>query len=319
MQYRKLGRTNLDVSLVSLGTGGVNRLGQSQELPRDHAYSLIRHALELGINFFDTSPVYLDSERLLGEALAGVPRDSYLLGTKWQPPRADQPSQPGGLRASLEESLRRMRTDYVDVMMLHAVLPGTYRSVIDTYMAELQQAQKDGLTRFVGITEAYERDPQHEALQLAVKDDLFDVVMVGHNLLTPTAEKTLFPQCRARNVGVLVMCAIRSVISNPELLRNHIAEWKQEGVLPADAVPDEAPLDWVMGPGTPSVSAAAYAFAAEDPAVSSVLTGTANLAHLDENVQAILGPTLPESVSQRIRSTFTPVGRSVQPPPIRMR
>jgi aryl-alcohol dehydrogenase-like predicted oxidoreductase len=78
-----------------------------------------------------------------------------------------------------------------------------------------------------------------------------------------------------------------------------------------DAVPDDGPLDWVLGPGVESLADAAYRFAAESRAVSTVLTGTANLRHLEENVRSILGPPLPEATSERLRTTFIPANKSV--------
>ena len=85
VEYRQLGRTNLSVSLLGIGSGGANRLGQRHGSDRTDSHRLVRHALDLGINFFDTAPTYGDSESLLGEALAGVPRQSYVLGTKFAP------------------------------------------------------------------------------------------------------------------------------------------------------------------------------------------------------------------------------------------
>jgi hypothetical protein len=104
---------------------------------------------------------------------------------------------------------------------------------------------------------------------------------------------------------------VRTIIVTPELLRETIRQWKDDGALPEDAVPDEAPLDWVLGPGVSSLADAAYRFAAEAPEVSTVLTGTANLSHLDTNVRSILGPALPEATSRRLRETFIPANRSV--------
>ena len=75
MEYRRLGRTGLNVSTLSLGSGGPNRFGQSLYAPAKNIIRLVRYALELGINFFDTASTYGQSESLLGEALQGVPRD----------------------------------------------------------------------------------------------------------------------------------------------------------------------------------------------------------------------------------------------------
>jgi aryl-alcohol dehydrogenase-like predicted oxidoreductase len=79
VEYRQLGRTNLRVSVLGLGSGGANRLGQAHQADRTSMHTFVRHALDLGINIIDTAPPYGDSEDVLGEALEGVPRESYVL------------------------------------------------------------------------------------------------------------------------------------------------------------------------------------------------------------------------------------------------
>jgi L-galactose dehydrogenase len=272
-------------------------------------HAFVRRALDLGINFVDTAPAYADSETVIGDALVGVPRESYVLCTKFSPTRGNP--GPGALRASLDASLRRLRCEYVDVLYFHGLAPATFDATLDTFLDELRQAQADGLTRFIGMTEQYEVDLAHAALERALTLDLFDVVMLGHNLLSPSGLVTVLPLAQQKNVGVVVMCAVRTVITTPEMLEETLRQWKDEGALPRDAVPDTAPLDWVLGPGRESLADAAYKFAAESPAVSTVLTGTANIAHLEANVRAILGPPLPAEISQRLRDTFIPARRNV--------
>jgi L-galactose dehydrogenase len=309
VEYRQLGRTNLRVSLLGLGSGGANRLGQARQADPADMHRFVRHALDLGINIIDTAPGYGESESVLGAALDGVPRDAYVLCTKFNASRA-QPG-PGALRASLEASLRKLRTDHVDLLYFHGLAPATYDTTIATFMDELRQAQADGLTRFVGATEQYESDLTHAALERALNEDLFDVVMLGHNLMSPGGLVNVLPLAQQKNVGVVIMCAVRTVITTPDMLHETIRQWKNEGALARDAVSDEAPLDWVLGPGRETLAEAAYKFAAESPAVSTVLTGTANVAHLEANLRAILGPPLAEAVSQRLRDIFIPAQRNV--------
>ncbi len=226
--YRQLGRTNLNVSLLGLGSGGANRLGQSRDADRSETHRLVRHALDLGINVFDTAPSYGDSESLLGEALVGVPRQSYVLGTKF----TTRSSTPGAARASLEASLRRLKTDYVDVIYFHGLAPEDYDLTLEKFLPELHQAQRDGLTRFIGATERYETDDGHEALERALREDLFDVIMLGHNLISPGGLRTVLPLAEEHNVGVVVMCAVRTIIVNPDMLRETIRQWKDAGGAP---------------------------------------------------------------------------------------
>jgi L-galactose dehydrogenase len=310
MQYRQLGRTGLRVSLAGLGSGGASQLGQSLGLTREESHKVVRRALDLGVNTFDTGK-YSDSESLIGEALDGVPRDSYVIKSKFLPRGDDgRPTTVEGMRAQVEESLRRLRTDHVDVLMIHGVSAAAYNDAVDRYAGELQKLQREGKTRFLGVSEA--GDDDHAMAVKAVDSGLFDAIMVNYNLLAPGAWDKVYPAAKAKNVGIFVMCAIRTVIARPELLSAVIRDWKKAGLLPPDAVPDEGPLDWALSPDAPSVTAAAYKFAAEPEVVSCVLTGTANLGHLEENIAAIAGPSLPREVSQRLLDTFLPVGKNVR-------
>ena len=85
MLYRTLGRTGLRVSLLGIGTGGPSNFGQSTGVPEADIHRLVKRALDVGVNIFDTAAGYRDSEAILGRALKGVPRDGYYLATKFNP------------------------------------------------------------------------------------------------------------------------------------------------------------------------------------------------------------------------------------------
>lgn len=316
LDRRQLGRTGLTVSVLGLGSGGMNRLGQKRGLGKDEITSLVRQALELGINLIDTAPAYLAAEELLGEALAGIPRDSYVLCTKFQPRKQGGGGlrEPEELRTSLEDSLRKLRTDYVDVLYLHGVTPDQYDVITDRFVEPLLAVRNSGLAHFTGATELFERDHGHEALQRALETDWCNVAMLGFNLLSPAAVNTVLPLARERNVGIVVMCAIRSVISDPAVLQATIRKWKDEGLLASEAVPDDAPLDWLLGPDVATLTDAAYKFVADQAGVSCLLTGTANLDHLGANVRAVEGPRLRPQLNRRVLDTFGPVGRNASHP-----
>lgn len=307
------------MSALGLGTGGMNRLGQKQGRPAEDSVRLVRRALDLGINVFDTAPSYMDSETLLGRALEGVPRDSYVLATKFHPVRQGMLPEPDELRTSLEESLRKLKTDYVDALLLHSIERPLYDQIVDRFVEPLQAARDAGLVRCVGMSDSFERDHDHESARRAVESGAFDVVMVGFNLLSPGAVTTVLPLAHERQVGVMAICAVRSVISNPTLLSGIVGEWKAAGLLAADAVPDDAPLDWLLGPGVESLTDAAYKFAAAQRGVSCVMTGSASTEHLAANVQAVAGPQLPEDKVQRLLELFCPVGRPASHPEFEQR
>ena len=312
MEYRRLGRTNLRVSILGLGSGGRSQLGQAHGLEQTEITPIVRRALDLGVNFIDTSPDYADSEALLGNALAGVPRDSYVIGTKFWPVRNDAVRSAAALRESFEAGLRRLRTECVDIMYLHGVPPAWLERVLEELVPPLQQFQREGKTRFLGVTEQFATDHEHLMLRTVLPRGIFDVAMVGYNVLSPVPATHVFPLATVHDVGVVVMCAVRGVLLRPERIRETIREWKDEGLLPRAAVPDDEPLGWLLGPWADSVPAAAYKFAADHSAVGTVLTGTGRIEHLEANAEAILGTRLPPALVQRAIDTFGPVSRNAQ-------
>lgn len=314
VEYRTLGRTGRQVSLLGLGSGGASRLGQAYQTPADAIARLVRRALDAGVNVIDTAPAYAQSEDLLGQVLAGVPREQYVLSTKFRPERRDGGlREPHELRSSLEASLRALRTDVIDVLYLHGIGPEQYAAVRDRCLPELVAGRDAGLIRFLGISERYQTDHAHEMLVRAIGEGHFDVVMVGLNLLSPAAVCSVLPAAQAANIGVVVMCAVRSVLVDPAAVRRYVQSWQDEGLLAPGTVPLEAPLDWLLDERTPSITDAAYKFAAAHPAVGSVLTGTGRLEHFEANLRAIAGPGLPSERVQRVLDVFAPVQRNVQP------
>lgn len=306
MKYRTLGRTGLKVSLVGIGSGGPSQFGQKSGVAEENIRKLTHHALDRGINFFDTAATYGESETIMGRALKGVPRESYILATKFKSAAkgSDRPATPEEVTASVERSLRRLQVDCIDLLQFHAVKPDTYATERDILMETLNKLRDQGKFRFLGTTESYSLDTRHEMLVEALHDDLFDTIMVGYNLLSPTAEKEVLPLCQEKNVGVICMVAVRKALSRPELLLERIADAKARGVIAKDSLPEKDPLGWLVQGEVKSVPAAAYKFVTAHPAISTVLTGTSRIEHLDDNIEAILGPSLPEEHMARLRSVF---------------
>jgi L-galactose dehydrogenase len=314
MQYRTLGRTGWRVSILGLGSGGASQLGQRYELPARESGRLVRHALDAGVNMIDTAPGYGNSEAILGQVLQNVPRDQYYLSTKFQPhATGDALYTAADLRASLEHSLEALRTDYIDLFYLHGIGPQPYSEVSERYLPELNKAKQQGLIKSIGITERYQSDHAHAMALEAIEDGDYDVIMVGLNVMSPAAVMSVLPLAGERNVGIVVMCAVRSVLVKPPAVEAYVRQWEAEGLLKPGVLEPRAALDWLVDEQAPTVSAAAYKFAAQHPAVGSVLTGTANLDHFDANMHAILGSPLPDEKYRRVLDVFGPVQRNVQP------
>ena len=163
MHYRTLGRTGLRVSLLSQGTGGPSQFGQRRGAAREERTALIRRCLDLGVNLFDTHHSYGDSESLLGDALRGVPRDDYILATKWAYPRDGDPDgaqDPDDLERSVERSLRRLNTDRIEILLLHGLLAEHHDAAADRYMPVLQRLKERGKIAHVGFSLRYINDPE---------------------------------------------------------------------------------------------------------------------------------------------------------------
>src|SRR5207244_3435220 len=120
MQTRELGRTGLHVTPLGFGCGPIG--GHFGPFDNSASIAAVRHAIDRGINFFDTSPFYAKSEDVLGEALAGGYRDKIILCTKaGRNGPKDFDFSPKAMLASLESSLRRLRTDHVEVWFAHDI------------------------------------------------------------------------------------------------------------------------------------------------------------------------------------------------------
>lgn len=312
MQYRRLGKTGLEVSVLGLGSGGPNQLGQLRSVPKQQVIALVRRALELGINFFDTASGY-ESEAVLAEGLAGTRRDRFLLASKIKPMSGGAVLAPGQARALVERSLSRCRVSELDLLQLHRVEPQYYEAVRDSLVPELERLKQEGKIRYLGITESSRRDPEHRMLKMALRDDLFETVMVSYSPYNPLAEEKVFPMALERGTGVIAMAVARDFV--PDGLASRLGRFTRSmrhsmGSLsrprafvrqcrgavsllaksPARLPPD---LQGAM-PGL------AYSFAASPGAVACVLSGTVSPAHLEENVAAVLAAPVTEAMHDRL-------------------
>ena len=306
MKYRTLGRTGLEVSVVSLGTGGPSRIGQRTHADEEQSHRVIHRALDLGINLIDTAANYSDSEAILGRALKDIPRDRYYIATKFDPDpeNKDEIITPEQLVASCERSLKRLGCETIDIFQFHGLVPSNYRQAVERLYPTMERLREAGKIRFIGVTEYFFRDPEHQMLLAALEDDLWDTIMVKYGIMNLAAEWEVLPLAQEKNVGVLNMSAVRVKMTRPDVLEETIALWKEEGFIGPDALPARGPLDFLVHDGVPSVVAAGYKFGISHDAISTLVIGTGNVAHLKENIDTILGDPLPEEDEQKIRAIF---------------
>lgn len=300
MDFTTLGRTGLRVSVAGLGSGGPSRLGQEAGLSVDDGVSLIRRAVDLGINFLDTAHSY-GTEGILGAALKEVPRDSVILSSKYY----SEGASAGGIVQALDDSLRTIGTDYLDLFHLHGVLPDDYDRAVDTLVPALMRERERGKFRFLGITERTSMDLDHVALTRALTDDCWDVMMVSFNLMHQGALANVLPTARKRGVGTLIMAPARCGVGTPERLAQAIKALAEEGILPPGLGETGDPLGFLVHEGgADSLLDAAYRFARHQTGADVVLFGTGNLDHLEANIASLLKPPLPKTSVDRLTAQF---------------
>lgn len=319
MTRRILGRTGLPVSIMGMGSGGYDPLGAASGRSDADMVRLLRRAYDLGINVFDTSPDYGGgrSERLIGEALQELPRDQVVVSTKLPlavaPPGVPvTPARPEALAPAVEASLRRLRTDYVDVLLAAvADLPEHFGTVVEDLFPVLDRLRRQGKVRFLGSSEQTRSDGAHLWLRHLLPANLADVVMVGHNLINQSAQRSLFPACRRQNVGVLNIFTVRRVFRSAERVRQVIDELRRDGLLDAP-LPADDPLGWLTADGDcESLVEAAYRYAAYTPGVTTVMCGTVDERKLAQTARLIERGPLAAAHVLRLAGTFGRVARPV--------
>ena len=304
MQYTTLGRTGLRVSVAGLGTGGFSRMGLKSGKTEDEAARLVLDAVALGVNFIDTAPPY-GTEGVVGKALKAIPRDQVVVATKSTVRRSGEWWTPERVVASLDNSLRVMGTDYVDVFNLHAIDPDMYDYARETLLPALM-AQKDrGKIRHIGLTENPIVDFTNETLKRALADDVWDVFMVGFHMMHQGARANVFPGTRAKGIGTLLMFAVRSIFADPPRVAREMKELAAKGLVEQWLGETDDPLGFLVHQGgAANMIEAAYRFARHEPGVDVVLFGTGDAGHLRTNIASLLEPPLPQADRDRLAALF---------------
>jgi len=298
MNVRTLGKTGLQVSELGMGGLFVSSLGAE----REDARRAVRRALELGVNYVDTAPGYLDSEEALGYALDGVTQP-YLLSTKLGGrPQPFNPQDKDALRRSVEESLRLLRRDHIDILMIHEPdRPGQYDwfpdwkrfyGPVNELLAELKE---EGIIRFTGLggTTAY-------TLPHIIATGEYDVVLTAFNysLLWQEARIAVLPEAKAQGMGIIV----GSPLQQGALARcyteqvQHGARWLSPPRRAQFARLYALVTD--LGLTLPEL---ALRFVISNPDISTTLMGARSVAEVEANVRSVEAGPLPEDVLDEIQ------------------
>ena len=292
MEYRKLGKTEISVSVIGFGAwqiGGAPFWNSEGEKASREA---IDAALEAGINLFDTAPVYGfgRSETILGEALKNV-RDKVIIATKcglrWKSEDLKtlyNDLKPASVREEVEASLRRLNTDMIDIYQIHWP---SKDDAIEATMEELAKLKDEGKIKAIGVSN-FSTSLLKEALNVTDVDS----IQPRYNLLEPEADEDLLPFCLKENIGVLAYSPLSSgLLTGKYKSAGNFNDWRDgakfgifrkeaidEGMRKVNLLIDKADTDGVK------LSQVAIEWVLENRAVTSALVGVKKPSHITENV-----------------------------------
>jgi aryl-alcohol dehydrogenase-like predicted oxidoreductase len=309
MNYRRLGDSDLRISEISLGSWLTYGMG----VERDAAAACINHAFELGINFIDTANIYNrgGAETFLGEVLEGRPRDSYVLATKLFFPMtaADRGLSRKQIEKQLDDSLRRLRTDYVDLYQCHRYDPDT---PLEETMDGLTRAVESGKVRYVGFSEWTDE-------QIRAALEIPDVVRFvssqpQYSMLWRTIEPAVLPLCEANGIGQIVWSPLAQGVLTGKYppdtplpadsrASSDVMNGFMDRVLARPVLEAVARLQSVAAEAGLSMAQLALAWVLRQQNVACAIVGATRPGQLDDNVGAS-GVRLSDDTLQAIDTTL---------------
>jgi aryl-alcohol dehydrogenase-like predicted oxidoreductase len=323
MDHRLLGRTGVSVSQLCLGTMMFGSWGNEDH---DDSIRVIHRALDTGINFIDTADVYSngESEVIVGKALAGARRDDVVLATKVFHPMGDDPNQRGNSRRwivrAVENSLRRLGTDWVDLYQVHRYDPSTD---LDVTLGALTDLVRAGKVRYIGHS-TFPASAIVEAQWTARERGLerFMCEQATYSALTRGVEADVLPTCTRYGMGVITY----SPLSGGWLSGRYRQGAEQSGpaaaARPANRFDMSTPenqrkfdaaeqLALLAAEAGISLIEMAIAFVLRHPAVTSAIIGPRTMGHLESQLSAA-EVRLPDDVLDRIDEIVAP-GVTINP------
>ena len=324
MRHRTLGRTGIKVSPYALGTlMFATSIGNPYH---DDSIRIIHKALDAGINLVDTADSYGDSEEIVGKALKGR-RDSVVLATKFSRPMGDDPNRQGTSRrwimTAVEDSLRRLQTDHIDLYQIHRIDPTTD---IEETLSALSDLIHSGKVRAIGSSTTPASDIV-EAQWVAERRCLarFRTEQPPYSILNRRVESEVLPIAQRYGMGVLVWGPLGQGMLTGRVRKGQQTDVRRATLLKAfsderrlDAVEQLIPL--AQEAGLP-MTHLAMAFAIAHPGVTSALLGPRTMEQLDDLLAGI-DVTLTDEILDRIDEIVPPgtdvgtLDQAYLPPPI---
>jgi aryl-alcohol dehydrogenase-like predicted oxidoreductase len=292
MQYRQLGDSDLRVSEISLGSW----LTYSGGVEREKAAACVERAFEVGINFIDTANIYGKgtAEEFLGEVLQNRPRDSYVLATKLYFPMTETDSGLSRIQIhkQLNDSLRRLKTDYVDLYQCHRYDENT---PLEETMIALSEIVQEGKARYIGFSEW--SAGQIEAAVSMTNLTKFVSSQPQYSMLWRAPEAEVFPVCAANGIGQIVWSPLGQGVltgkykaGQPIPADSRAASDEMSGFmnrfLTDDILTAVEKLKPVAAAENLSMAQLALAWVLRDERVSSAIIGASRPEQIDDNAAA---------------------------------
>ncbi|MFJ2814981.1 aldo/keto reductase [Streptomyces sp. NPDC087294] len=311
MRYRTLGRTGIRVSPYCLGAMMFGAFGNTDH---DDCVRIIHRALDAGVNFVDTADAYSrgESEEILGKALKGARRDHVVLATKAHLPMGDDPNQQGNSRRwltrALEDSLRRLGTDHVDLFQVHRPAPDTD---VEETLGALTDLVRAGKVRAIGSS-TFPASEIVEAQWVAERRGLqrFRTEQPPYSILDRSIEREVLPVCERYGMGTLVWSPLAQGMLTGRFRKGRPTDSRRAAFghrhfgneARLDAVERLIPIAEQAGL---SPTHLAMAFAVAHPGVTSAIIGPRTMEQLDD-VLAGAGTTLSDEILDRIDEVVAP-------------
>ena len=299
-----LGRTGLEVTKLGYGAMELRGLEHFPRLSAKEASALLNAVLDLGINYIDTSPDYGYSEELIGRHISHRRSEFYLAskcGCPVEPPdvpyarRKPHDFSRKNIRAAVEQSLERLRTDYLDVVQLHL---SPSRAVLEEHdsIAELEALRREGKVRFIGMSGTL---PELEA---HIEMGVFDVFQIPYSALEREHD-ALIREAARRGAGIVIRGGVaRGVVVKDESIIDDYPAPLQPGFRARRRLWHEVNVDDLLDGMTPMELM--LRFTLSHPDMSTTIVGTANMAHLKDNVAAAAKGPLPRDVYEEALKRF---------------
>ena len=270
MKNTILGSTGIQVSQLGMGLAEIG----SAPFGIDEARGLLNSALDAGITFLDSAACYGASEELLGKTIADR-RSEFILATKCGHITGDYSGQEWSRQTvtdSIDRSLTRLKTDYLDLVQLHSCETAILQS--GEAIEALIRAKEAGKTRFIG----YSGD--NEAAEWAVNSDIFSTLQTSFSLVEQKARRHLLGLAKSKGMGIIIKRPIGNGVWGAKVPPS---EYSREYYERAQAMKKEG--NWMDEEADPIKLALAFTFS--HPEVDTAIVGTRNLAHLLSNIRML--------------------------------